>query len=270
MRRAWALGATFVVAPALCLSGCGGNNSPPAAPGSNSLEYTAPFPFADEAKPADAAPLSELLPMSAAAELSPDQIPGVRLPPARIPKANADLPSRGPLNPKVTLQIWSDFECPFCAKTAPAVEALASDFGASLRIVFRNYPLPAHPHARMAAAAALEVYVERGGAAFFRMHDARFHAAPSGLDGAVFERLANAENVDPNRFRQALTTGVHEARIEADIAAGDLAGIEGTPAFLANDWYAFGALPYPALHAVVERALSETSGAVAIPPPPPP
>jgi protein-disulfide isomerase len=263
MSRRTALGAALVVAPALCLSGCGGSSSPPAAPDGNTLAYEAPFPYADEAKPNDGASAVELLPLEPANAAAPGtatvpgELPFVKLPPERVPLAGLDLPSRGPAGAQVTLQIFSDFECPFCAKTASVIEALASEFGPRLRIVFRNYPLPAHRHARLAAAAALEVYVERGGAAFFRMHDALFAAAPHGLDGRVLERLASAEKVDPTRFRTALTNGVHDARIDADIAAGDLAGIEGTPAFLVNDWYGFGALPYVILRAAVVRALSE-------------
>jgi protein-disulfide isomerase len=265
MSRRTALGAALVVAPALCLSGCGGSNPPPAAPDGNTLAYEAPFPYADEAKPNDGSSAVELLPLEPANAAAPGttsvpgELPFVRLPPERVPVAGLDLPSRGPAGAKVTLQIFSDFECPFCAKTASVIEALASEFGPRLRIVFRNYPLPAHRHARLAAAAALEVYVERGGAAFFRMHDALFAAAPHGFDGGVLDRLANAEKVDPTRFRTALTNGVHDARIDADIAAGDLAGIEGTPAFLVNDWYGFGALPYVILRAAVLRELSEPS-----------
>lgn len=259
-----ALGAILVIAPALCLSGCGGSSSPPAAPDGNTLAYDAPFPFAGEAKPNDGAASIELLPEEPGGGAAapgdaavPSELPFTKLPPERVPRAGLELPSRGPANAPVTLQIFSDFECPFCARTAPALAALATEFGPRLRIVFRNYPLPAHPHARLAAAAALEVYAERGGAAFFRMHDALFEAAPHGLDGAVLERLADAEEVDATRFRQAITSGAHEARIEADIAAGDLAGIEGTPAFLINDWYGFGSLPYAVLRAAIVRALSE-------------
>jgi predicted DsbA family dithiol-disulfide isomerase len=262
MSRRTALGAAILVAPALCLSGCGGSGSPPAAPDGNTLAYDAPFPDAGQAKPNDGVSVELLpddpgLPAVTHATRVPEELPFTQLPPERVPRPGLDLPSRGPADAKVTLQIFSDFECPFCAKTAPVIEALASEFGPRLRIVFRNYPLPAHPHARLAAAAALEVYVERGGAAFFRMHDALFARAPHGLDGGVLERLASAEKVDPTRFRQALTSGVHDARIEADIAAGDLAGIEGTPAFLVNDWYGFGALPYVVLRAAIVRALSE-------------
>lgn len=262
MSRRTAFGVALVVAPALCLSGCGGSSAPPAAPDGNTLADDAPFPYADEAKPNDGAPRVELVPEPSGAvyaPAAPGELPFVKLPKERVPVAGLELPSRGPANAEVTLQVWSDFECPFCAKTAPALNALAADYGARLRIVFRNYPLPVHPHARLAAAAALEVYTQRGGAAFFRMHDALFAASATGLDGGVLERLAAAEKLDPTRFRRALTSGAHEARIDADMAAGDLAGIEGTPAFLVNDWYGFGALPYPVLRAAVARALSETT-----------
>jgi protein-disulfide isomerase len=47
-----------------------------------------------------------------------------------------------------------DFECPFCARSYPAVKALRHRFGERLRFAFRHFPRPEHPHARQAAEAA--------------------------------------------------------------------------------------------------------------------
>jgi protein-disulfide isomerase len=51
----------------------------------------------------------------------------------------------------------------------------------------------------------------------------------------------------------------YDAQISADVAAGDAAGIEGTPAVFINDYYLMGAFPESAYAVVIERALREAS-----------
>jgi protein-disulfide isomerase len=194
-----------------------------------------------------------------------------RLPKARVPVPSPDAPSRGPASAPVTIQIFSDFECPFCAMAAPLVRELESEFGGSVRIVWRNLPLTMHPHAELAAETGLEIYAERGGAAFWRFHDATFAAQQKGLDEGVILALAEAEGVDRERSRAALAARTHAPKIEADLNAADLAGINGTPAFFVNDWLAVGALPYPEMRLLVLQALRERgAGAGALAPAVPP
>jgi protein-disulfide isomerase len=45
--------------------------------------------------------------------------------------------------------------------------------------------------------------------------------------------------------------------VQADLDAGDAAGINGTPAFFINSYFAVGALPYPEMRAIVVQALHE-------------
>ena len=114
-----------------------------------------------------------------------------------------------------------------------------------------------HAHAALAAETALEVYAQRGGAAFWRFHDATFAAQRNGLDENVLLALAEAQGVDKARLHTALTAHAHAPKIEADLAAADAAGINGTPAFFVNDYYAVGALPYAEMRAIVVQALHD-------------
>ncbi|HEV8248204.1 MAG TPA: thioredoxin domain-containing protein, partial [Polyangiaceae bacterium] len=192
---------------------------------------------------------------------SPDEssdtagIPVKKLAHESVPVPPADQPSKGPLRAPVVLQIWSDFECPFCARAVPILAELEHEFGAELRIVWRAMPLPAHSHSQEAAAAALEAYSERGGAAFWRVHDRLFAEAADGLDEAKIERSLKAEGVDVMRYRLALKSGSHDAAIAADVKAGDF--VEGTPAFLINDYYVFGIAPIEVFRSLVQKAQSE-------------
>lgn len=188
----------------------------------------------------------------------PAELAATRVDPSRVPVPGPDSPSRGPANAPVTIQVFSDFECPFCAAAAPVLHELEAEFGASVRIVFRNLPLPMHPHAALAAVTGLEVFAERGGAAFWRFHDAAFAAQRRGLDEKVLEALARDEGVDPQRYHDAIASHVREASINADIAAADAAGINGTPAFFVNSYFTIGVLPYPDMRAIVVQALKES------------
>ena len=244
------------LAATLTLNGCAGGAPPRAAP-----ETPAGQP-AGERSPGDSGPVMAPGPGApadaASASSAPPDLAATRFETSRVPVPSADAPSRGPADAPVTIQIFSDFECPFCALAAPVVRELEGEFGGRIRVVWRNLPLPMHPHAGLAAATALEVYAERGGAAFWRFHDGIFAAQRSGLTDERIEGLAKAEGVDPKRYHAALASHTHDARIEADVKAGDAAGVNGTPAFFVNSYFTIGVLPYAEMRAIVLQALKET------------
>jgi len=225
---------------------CAGGTPPPASAGPTS-------PGGGETPAFEAGTPGLLgLPPASASELA-----ATRVDARNVPVPAADAPSRGPANAPVTIQVFSDFQCPFCALAAPVVRQIETEFGGSVRVVWRNLPLEMHQYAGFAAETALEVYAERGGAAFWHFHDAAFAAQRNGLDAGVIQSLAEAEGVDKARYRAALAAHTHAPKIEADLAAADQAGINGTPAFFVNDYYAVGALPYEEMRAVVVQALRD-------------
>jgi protein-disulfide isomerase len=181
-----------------------------------------------------------------------------RIDPSLVPPASADCPSRGPSGAPVTIHLFSDFECPYCAHAVPVLREIESEFGGSVRTVWHHLPLPSHPHAELAAVAGVLVYRLRGGAAFWRFHDALFDQAPDGLEDSVIHRLASREGVSRESLRAAEASGA-DGRLAADLAAADKAGIEGTPAFLVNDRRVTGVIPYAAFRALVLVALSEAT-----------
>lgn len=261
MRGAVARGAVALATlHALAVPACRGSEAPPVSAAASPAEG-----FDDPAAPSLLPPLESGEPLVAPgpeptfAEVEA-ALSITRLEAGRVPVAHADAPSRGPLAAKVTIQIFSDFECPFCAGAVPLLRGIEAEFGGNVRFVWHDFPLPMHPHARRAAAAAREVYVTRGGAAFWRLHDALFEAQRRGLDARVIDELARREGVEPRRYAAAVTTGAHDPRIDADIRAGEAAGVDGTPAFFVNDYLAIGAMPLEAMRVIVRRALAHAGG----------
>ncbi len=168
----------------------------------------------------------------------------------------ADAASRGNAKAPVVIQIFSDFQCPFCKRVEPTLAELDKEHPGSIRVVWRHLPLPFHPQAALAAEASEEVLAQKGGVAFWRFHDDLFDV--QGIDGGLkrdsLTRLAEKQGVDVARFQEALDSGKHRAKVEADAEAASRAGINGTPAFVINDYYLSGAQPIAAFRKLVRLA----------------
>ena len=179
-----------------------------------------------------------------------------RVPRERVPSVSSDNPSKGPDGARVTLQVFSDFECSFCVRAAPSLMRVEARFRGRLRLVWRNYPLPSHERARPAARAALAAFSLGGADKFWKLHDWLY--SPEGdLSDAGLHQAALRLGLDAARFEQLSRSPASERRIATDMAAGDAAGIEGTPAVFINDYYLMGARHEAEYALVVQRALRE-------------
>jgi protein-disulfide isomerase len=186
-----------------------------------------------------------------------EDLPVTRLERSRVPTPNAANPSLGAADAKVVVQLWSDFECGFCAEVQPVMTEMLRVYAGKVRLVWRDYPLPFHAHSRLAANAGREAYAQGGAEAFWNFHDAVYGVRAPQLDAQGLERFAAKAGLDPTRFREALSTQRHDAEIKRDLETGNALGVEGTPAFLVNDYFFIGAVPFEIMRVVVDRALSD-------------
>lgn len=83
-------------------------------------------------------------------------------------------PSFGSANAKVTIVEFSDFECPYCARTLSTIQTIVKTYKQDVRIVFKHFPLTSiHPNAQKAAEAT--VCAQKQGK-FWDMHDKIFQS----------------------------------------------------------------------------------------------
>lgn len=139
---------------------------------------------------------------------------------------------RGPKTALVTLLEYGDYQCPFCGRAHPIVEALRESMGDRMRFVFRNFPLTQiHPHAQRAAESA-----EAAGAQgkFWEMHDTLYENQQA-LDDAHLLKYATALGLDPEAFLAALATGEFTPKVREDFLSGVRSGVNGTPTFFINE-----------------------------------
>ena len=125
-----------------------------------------------------------------------EDLPVTRLSRRRVPVPNAANPSLGAADARVVVQMWSDFECPFCAEEHPVLREMLRVYAGKVRLVWHDYPLPFHAHARLAANAGREAYAQGGAEAFWSFHDALYGARAPRLDAAGLEQVALKTGLD--------------------------------------------------------------------------
>lgn len=139
-----------------------------------------------------------------------------------------DGPSFGPADAKVAIVEYSDFECPFCSRAAAAVKQLKERYGDKVRFVFRQYPLPMHSNAQVAAEASLAAHAQ---GKFWALHDAMFENQRA-LDRASLEGYAEKAGLDMGKFKKDLDDKKYADVVKADMKLGEEIGVSGTPTMI--------------------------------------
>lgn len=166
----------------------------------------------------------------------------------------AEGPSTGPKDAKVTIVEFSDFECPFCARGRENVAKVMAKYDGKVRLVFRQFPLSFHAHAKKAGEAALCANAQDK---FWAYHDALF-AEQKKLSVEDLKATAKTLGLDEAAFAKCLDTGAMEKTLAADMAAGTKAGVTGTPAFFINGVMLSGAQGPEAFEHIIDQELSGT------------
>jgi protein-disulfide isomerase len=153
----------------------------------------------------------------------------------RVEVLIGDSPSQGPADAKITIVEFSDFQCPFCARSMETIDALMDRHKGGVRLVFKNAPLPFHDKAPDAAKAAM--------AAGFHGKFWEYRAKLLGNQNewgkaadskALFVKYAKELGLDTARFEKNLADPVFQKRLDEDKAAAEKLGVGGTPTYFIN------------------------------------
>ena len=157
----------------------------------------------------------------------------------------------------VTVQVFADFQCQFCKKTMPVLDALMAAHPGKVRLVYRHLPISTHPQAQLAAEAGVEAFTQKGSAGFWAFAALLFEDQSEGALGkeGLLKSAARA-GLDAGKMQAALESHVHAAAVKADEEIAQERQISGTPTIAVGDYYVGG---YYALR-VFERAFARASG----------
>ena len=170
----------------------------------------------------------------------------------RIPIDHA--PARGPDRAPVTIVVFTDFECPYCAKLDARLRDLEVLYPGRVRLVYKAHPLPMHAHAKLAARAAAAADAQ---GKFWPFYE-RLFSHQKALDRAALDAYAADAGLDLDRFANDLADARTGDTVAADLADGDALGVTGTPTLFVNGRRLTGARPMTELVDAVDRALADS------------
>jgi len=139
-------------------------------------------------------------------------------------------PVKGPKDAKVTITEWSDFQCPFCSQAIAWVNDILAAYPKDVKVVFKQYPLPFHNQAHLAAQASLAAHKQ---GKFWELHDKMF-ANFRTLSPENIKTWAKEVGVDTAVFNKELDEGTYKAKVDKEMQEAQAAGVQGTPSFFVN------------------------------------
>lgn len=155
----------------------------------------------------------------------------------------------GAVDAPVVISIFSDFDCPFCAKFANETQQpLIDDYvnAGLVRLEWNDLAFGGEPAERAAQAGRAAAAQGK----FWEFNKAAFAAAAKKGDGhpaftndELFEIAATAGVPDMDKFKTELTDATYEKNVKDAIAYGQSLGVSGTPQFLIGLSQVSGAQP---------------------------
>ena len=170
-----------------------------------------------------------------------------------LPVSADDDPSMGPANAPVTIVEFSDFQCPYCKLSVPTVKEILAKYPDKVKVVYRDYPGPTHPHAPEAAEAA-QCAGDQG--KFWEYHDSLFDHQASAI-GWNFSELAKEIGLNQDTFASCLKSRRYREEVAKDLRDGLKLGVTSTPTFFINGRPLVGAKPFAEFQTVIDRLLKQ-------------
>jgi protein-disulfide isomerase len=168
-------------------------------------------------------------------------------------------PTLGPDAAAVTLEYYSDFQCPFCGRLAAEVlPALVDEYVDSGEAQLRWRDFPALGDESLQAALAARAAHEQG--RFWDYHDLLFEAQEHPNSGTFtrerLRALAVQLGLDVQAFDDSLDARRGAAAVEADFVSGQRRGVTGTPTIVINGRAVVGAQPLAVYQQVIDEELA--------------
>jgi len=143
--------------------------------------------------------------------------------------------THGPVEARVMIEEFADFECGGCGFVHPIIKQMESDFSSRIAVVFREYPLAIHKNGMSAAQAAESAGLQ---GKFWEMHHLLFENQKTwhGVTDVrpIYRDYANQLGLDVDRFEREMTSDTVKNRISADQERAVSLGVNSTPTAYLN------------------------------------
>jgi protein-disulfide isomerase len=171
---------------------------------------------------------------------------------------SAQSPTKGPPDAPVTLTLFTDFECSYCARLAPVLDQVHQQYPETVRIVFKNFPL-VRIH-RFAVQAALAALAAEDQGQFWPFHD-RLFKNYNQLNEQKIEAIRQDLGLDAERFQARMKDPALKDLIRRDLEEGAVAGVRGTPTVFINGKKMRQQMSLESFREVIDTALEKAGKA---------
>jgi protein-disulfide isomerase len=161
-------------------------------------------------------------------------------------------PFKGAADAPVAIVLFTDFQCPYCAKIVPVLDQVLEKNKGKAKLVFKNFPLNSHQFARKAAAAALAAGKQ---GKFWELHDRLFQNY-NRLSDQVVQEQAQQLGLDMQKFNKDMNDPQIMQVINRDLQDGAKAGVRGTPAIYVNSAFLHDNSP-EGIQAAIDKELEK-------------
>lgn len=161
-----------------------------------------------------------------------------------------DSPIIGNPKAKITIVEFSDFECPFCARSQATLRQILDRYGDEVRIVFKHRPLEFHKNARKAHKAAIAAHRQ---GKFKEAKEFLFSNYNRLGDDKLYEEMVSKFGLNKEKFFSDMNSEDAERILKADEELADSLKVGGTPTFFINGVMLEGAYPFEEFETIINR-----------------
>jgi protein-disulfide isomerase len=162
--------------------------------------------------------------------------------------SDPDSPISGNPNGDVTIVEFSDYQCPYCKRSFPAVKSVVAADG-KVKLVHKDLPILGEA-SRMAALAALASRNQRKHEAF---HDALM-SFNGKLDLDRILQIATSVGIDVTRLQKDMEDPKLDDILKRNQALAQALDVRGTPAFVIGNQFVPGAVDADTLKQLIAEA----------------
>ncbi len=175
-----------------------------------------------------------------------------------MPKLTSKDYTQGPINAKVTLTEYADFECPACKAYYPVLKQLQKDYANKMLFVYRFFPLKSiHPNAINSAKAGYAAGLQ---GKFWQMHDKLFDTqdtwAVLSEPESTFISYAKSMGLNTTIFQKDYEAVSTESIVNNFYDTDVTLGLNSTPTFFLNGKLINNPTSYDEFKKIIDTALA--------------
>jgi protein-disulfide isomerase len=168
-------------------------------------------------------------------------------------------PECGQADAPVTVEVYADFQCPYCAQVDAMLPQLVSKYidTGKVRLVYRNLAFigPESEQAALAARCAADQSKFWTFGNYLFTHQGNENSGTFSRDN--LKRIAVQVGLDASKFNSCLDSGKYSAQVQQETSQGGQRGVQATPTFFVNGQKYEGVLSFDQLSKLIDARLPQ-------------